>query len=76
MSLKPKKSYQALAEKIAGSLWMLETEGRRSEAAGEAPVSLRQRLAAGWRAFDRGGTNCRAILNMRPLAVWWRLPPA
>ncbi len=27
-------------------------------------------------AFDRGGLDCRAIMNMRPLAVWWMLPPA
>ncbi len=26
-------------------------------------------------AFDRGGVSCRAILNMRPLAAWWILPP-
>jgi non-lysosomal glucosylceramidase len=26
-------------------------------------------------AYDRGGVSCRAILNMRPLSVWWMLPP-
>lgn len=26
-------------------------------------------------AFDRGGLSCRAVLNMRPLAAWWMLPP-
>ena len=26
-------------------------------------------------AFDRGMSTCRAILNMRPLAAWWLVPP-
>ena len=26
-------------------------------------------------AYDRGGLSCRGILNMRPLAAWWMLPP-
>ncbi|NNF90370.1 MAG: hypothetical protein HKM96_03235 [Boseongicola sp.] len=26
-------------------------------------------------AYDRGRLSCRAILNMRPLAAWWMLPP-
>lgn len=25
-------------------------------------------------AFDRGSLNCRAILNMRPMAAWWAMP--
>ena len=52
--------------------WGMEEEADRLRRALHRQLHARRNL--GFQtpaAFDRGAPTCRAVLNMRPLAVWW-----
>lgn len=64
----------SLAAQLAS--WGLAEEADRLYRALHRELHLRRNLVFQTpAAFDRGGLSCRAILNMRPLAAWWMLPP-
>ncbi len=57
--------------------WGLDAEADRLRRALHHELHVRRNLVFQTpAAYDRSGETCRAILNMRPLAVWWLAPPA